>query len=151
MTVSTQSIAQSPVFANIPAEKLQVFAALATEITCAKDTTLFEEGNAANMLYILVEGKVLIKVHIASRSEQVCIAVLNHPGQLIGWSGFLTENRYTATATCSEDSRLIAFDGKAFVEALKADPVTGFTVMWHISEVISGRLRNIQRLVLKTL
>jgi CRP-like cAMP-binding protein len=151
MTAPTESIARSPMFANVPAERLQVFAALAEETTRAKDSTLFEEGDAADRLYLLQDGKVLIKVHIASRSEQVCIAVLSHPGQLIGWSGFLTANRYTATATCSEDCRLIAFDGAAFVKALEADPATGFTVMRHISEVISGRLRNIQRLVLKTL
>jgi CRP-like cAMP-binding protein len=151
MTVPTESIARSPMFANLPAEKSQVFAALAEETTCAKDGTLFEEGDTADKLYILLEGKVLIKVHLASRSEQVCIAVLSHPGQLIGWSGFLAANRYTATATCSEDSRLITFNGAAFVKALEADPATGFTVMRHISEVISGRLRNIQRLVLKTL
>jgi CRP-like cAMP-binding protein len=151
MMVPTESIAHSPMFANLPAEKLQVFAALAEETTCAKDSTLFEEGDSADKLYILVEGKVLIKVHLAARSEQVCIAVLNHPGQLIGWSGFMTASRYTATASCSEDTRLIALDGGAFVKALEADPITGFAVMRHIGEVISGRLRNIQRLVLKTL
>jgi CRP-like cAMP-binding protein len=151
MTVSTESIAHCPMFADVPAEKLQAFAALATETTCAKDATLFKEGDLADKLYILLEGKVLIKVQIASRPDQVCIAVLSHPGQLIGWSGFLKENRYTATASCSDDSRLIAMDGAALVKALEADPVTGFTVMRHISEVISGRLRNIQRLVLKTL
>jgi CRP-like cAMP-binding protein len=151
MTVSTDSIAQSPMFADVPAEKLQVFATLATEAACPKDTTLFNEGDPAEKLYILLEGKVLIKVQITSRPEQVCIAVLSHPGQLIGWSGFLKENRYTATASCSDDCRLIALDGAALVKALEADPATGFTVMRHISEVISGRLRNIQRLVLKTL
>jgi CRP-like cAMP-binding protein len=151
MTVPIESLAHCPMFADVPAEKVQVFAALATETTCAKDTALFKEGDPANNLYILLEGKVLIKVQIASRPDQVCIAVLSHPGQLIGWSGFLKANRYTATATCSDDTRLIAMDGAAFVKALEADPVTGFTVMRHISEVISGRLRNIQRLVLKTL
>jgi CRP-like cAMP-binding protein len=151
MTVPIESIAQSSMFAGIPAEKLQEFAALARETTCAKDSLLFKEGDLADNLYILLEGKVLIKIQITSRAEQVCIAVLNHPGQLIGWSAYLTGNRYTATASCSEDCRLIAFDGAAFVRALEADPVTGFTVLRHISEVISGRLRNIQRLVLKTL
>jgi toluene monooxygenase system ferredoxin subunit len=151
MTTTVETIAQSPMFNNILAEKMRKFAELAEEVTCTKNSTLFEEGAPADKLYILLRGKMIIKLQIASHPEQICIGVLTHPGQLVGWSGFLTENRYTATATCQEDSRLLAFDGAAFMRILEADPVTGFTVMRHISEVISGRLRNIQRLVLKTL
>jgi CRP-like cAMP-binding protein len=110
---------------------------------------LFEEGDPARTLYLLLRGKVLVKVEIASRAEQVCIAVLTHPGQVIGWSALLPDNHYTATVTCSEDTRLAGFDRESCMRALEADPVTGFAVMKHISEVISGRLRNIQRLVLK--
>jgi toluene monooxygenase system ferredoxin subunit len=151
MTTTVEAIALSPMFSSLPAENLQKFAELAEEITCIKDTTLFEEGAPADKLYVLLKGKIVIKLQIASRPEHVCIGVLTHPGQLAGWSGFLTENRYTATATCQEDSQLLAFNGAAFMRILEADPVTGFTVMKHISEVISARLRNIQRLVLRTL
>jgi CRP-like cAMP-binding protein len=151
MTTTVETIAQSPMFSNVPAEGLRKFAELAAEVTCAKDSALFDEGAPADKLYIVLQGKVIVKLRIASRPEQICIAVLNHPGQLVGWSGFLAENRYTATAVCQEDSRLLAFDGAAFMRILEADPAAGFTVMKHISEVISGRLRNIQRLVLKTL
>jgi CRP/FNR family cyclic AMP-dependent transcriptional regulator len=151
MATTVETISQSPMFANVPVEKLQKFAELAEEIPCVEDSTLFKEGDPANKLYILLEGKVLIKLQITSRPEQICIGVLAHPGQLVGWSGFLAENRYTATAACQENSRLLSFDGAAFMRLLEADPVTGFTVMKHFSEVISGRLRNIQRLVLKTL
>ena len=57
MTVSIESIAQSPMFADVPAEKLQVFAALATEATCPKDTTLFKAGDPAEKLD-LAEQKI---------------------------------------------------------------------------------------------
>jgi CRP-like cAMP-binding protein len=150
MTTTINHLSISPMFNHVPANKLQPFAALAEEVTCTKDSTLFEEGHPAEKLYLLLEGKVLIKIRAASRSEPACIAVLTHPGQVVGWSGFLADNKYTATASCSEDSRLLAFNGAAFMLALEADPQTGFTVMRHIGEVISGRLRNIQRLVLKT-
>jgi CRP-like cAMP-binding protein len=149
--ITPDMLARSPLFAHVPAEILQEFAELAEEVTCARDGVLFEEGDPARTLYLLLRGKALVKVEIASRAEQVCIAVLTHPGQVIGWSALLPDNHYTATVTCSEDTRLAAFDREALMRALEADPVTGFVVMKHISEVISGRLRNIQRLVLKTL
>lgn len=149
--ITPDMLARSPLFARVAAEKLEEFAELAEEVACARDSVLFSEGDPARKLYLLLRGKVLVKVEIASRAEQVCIAVLTHPGQVVGWSALLPDNHYTATATCSEDTHLAALDSVAFMRALEADPVTGFAVMKHISEVISGRLRNIQRLVLKTL
>ncbi len=73
------------------------------------------------------------------------------PGQLVGWSGFLEEARYTAGATCQADSRLLAFDGAAFMSLLESDAELGFLMLRRITNVISSRLRNIQRFVLKTL
>ena len=39
----------------------------------------------------------------------------------------------------------------ALMRALEADPAMGFVVMRRLTEVISGRLQNLQRVVLKTL
>jgi len=70
---------------------------------------------------------------------------------LVGWSGFMPPNYYTASAICQEDSHLLAFDGSAFNRLLEENRELGFTIMRRIAEVISQRLRTIQSVVLKTL
>ncbi len=149
--VTPQTLGQIELFAGLGEDALVPLAALAEEITCREGEVLFKEGGPATRLFVLLEGKVAIQVMLTSRPESLTVAALSQPGQLVGWSGSMPPNTYTASAVCQADSRLLAFDGSAFMHALEADPVTGFTIMRRIAAVISGRLRNIQGVVLKTL
>ena len=148
--ITPQTLSQSPLFAGLTEQQLAPFIDVVAEITCARGQALFREGEEARQLFILLEGRVSIQVQPTSRLEPISIASISQFGQLVGWSGFMPPNYYTATALCQENSRLLAIDGAAFMRLLEADPALGFTVMRRISEVISGRLRNIQRVVLKT-
>lgn len=149
--VTSATLAQSGLFEGLTPAQLDAFADIAEEITVAAKKTIFEEGDAAEKLYVLLEGKINLHTQLSSRPEQLSIAVLTQPGQLVGWSGFLEEARYTAGATCQADSRLLAFDGAAFMSLLESDAELGFLMLRRITNVISSRLRNIQRFVLKTL
>jgi CRP-like cAMP-binding protein len=149
--VPPTTLAKIGLFEGLTDDQLARFAALASEVAYDSGETIFEEGAEACCLYLLLEGKVKIHTHLTSRPERISIAVLNQPGQIIGWSGFLAETRYTASATCQETSCLLEFDGAAFMQLLETDPALGFVIMRRLTEVISSRLRNIQRFVLKTL
>lgn len=148
---AAQVLAGIDLFAGLSEGQLKTLAVLAKEETCARGQALFEEGSPATHLYLLLAGKITIQVQLTSRPQAVEIAVLSRPGQLVGWSGLVPPHHYTATAVCMENSRLLAMDGKALMHALEDDPGMGFLIMRRISEVISGRLRNIQQVVLKTL
>ena len=112
---------------------------------------LFQVGDAASSIFLLIKGKLGIQVQLSSRPETVSIVVLQNFGQLVGWSGLMEEAHYTATGICLEDSQLIQIDGIEFMELLEQNPEEGFLVMREISKVISGRMRNLQSVVLKTM
>ena len=145
------TLAKTGLFEGLTDDQLATFAAIAAEVAYEEGDTIFEEGEEACCLYILLDGKVKIHTQLTSRPENISMAVLNQPGQVIGWSGFLAEARYTGSATCQEESCLLEFDGPAFLEILEGDPTLGFVIMRRLTDVISSRLRNIQRFVLKTL
>jgi len=149
--IDAKMLAQSPLFAGLPEGRLAPFAALAEEITCAAGNALFREGEEASRLYMLLSGKINVQVQPTSLTHPLTIVSLGTFGQLVGWSGFMQPNYYTASAICLEDCRLLAFDGAAFNRLLESDPALGLTVMRRIAEVISQRLRLIQSTVLKTL
>ncbi len=148
---SPQLLAQCPLFEGLPESYLARFAALAEEVTCAAGDALFREGEEASRLYILLSGKVNVQVQPTALTHPLTIVSLSTFGQLVGWSGFMPPNYYTASAICQEDSRLLAFDGPAFNRLLEENHELGFTVMRRIAGVISQRLRTIQGIVLKTL
>ncbi len=149
--ITPQLLAQSPLFAGLPDDYLAQFAALADEVTCAAGGALFREGEEASRLYILLSGKVNVQVQPTALTYPLTIVSLSTFGQLVGWSGFMPPNYYTASAICQEDSHLLAFDGSAFNRLLEENRELGFTIMRRIAEVISQRLRTIQSVVLKTL
>lgn len=128
--------------------KLAEVSEISTQVNGKK---LFKVGEEAHHVYILMEGKVSIQVPLSSRPEMVSIVILSKHGQLIGWSGLMGPSHYTADAICLEDSKFLKINGEEFFEIMQADKDAGFDVMKGIVTVVSERLRNIQRVVLKTM
>jgi CRP-like cAMP-binding protein len=149
--IDANLLARSPLFAGLPEAHLAPFVTLAEEITCRAGDFLFREGEEASRLYMLLSGKVNVQVQPTSLTHPLTIVSLSTFGQLVGWSGFMLPNYYTASAVCQEDCCLLAFNGAAFNRVLEDDPALGFPVMRRIAEVISQRLRLIQSIVLKTM
>ena len=149
--ITAQELAQSPMFAGLPAEDLARFVALAQEVSCAAGTMLFREGNEASRLYLLRSGKINVQVQPTALTEPLTVVSLSTFGQMVGWSGFMPPNYYTASALCLEDSTLLAFDGQAFNRSLEDNPAVGLIIMRRIAQVISQRLRTIQGVVIKSL
>jgi CRP-like cAMP-binding protein len=81
----------------------------------------------------------------------VSIVILSKNGSLIGWSGLMGPSYYTADAICLEDSEFLKIKGEEFCQILEQDKEAGFSALLGIVSVISERLRNIQRVVLKTM
>jgi CRP/FNR family transcriptional regulator len=146
-----KELQQYDVFSGLNEEQLKPIAELAEVMKFKEGKAVFEEGKEAAYMFVLVKGKVRIQVQLTSSPENIALSVLSKPGTLIGWSGMLPGQSYTAAAICLEDTELLAFDGQALIKVLEKDCYTGFMVFRKISEVISGRVRNIQRVVLKTI
>lgn len=116
-----------------------------------KGSKLFKVGEEAHNIYILLTGKASIQVQLSSRPEMVSIVILGKMGQLIGWSGLMGPSHYTADAICLEDSKFLMINGEEFSKILEQDCEAGYRVLRGIISVISDRLRNLQRVVLKTM
>lgn len=138
-------------FEEVSHGQLSKIAVISEVAKRSRGELIFSEGDRAEYLYILVEGKVAIRVQLTSRPESVTVAVLNQTHQSFGWSGVVEPYHYTASALCEEDCYLIAIPGQKLIEILRSEPASGFEVMRHISEVISSRLRNSRAVLLKTL
>lgn len=149
--ITPQMFADSPLFDALTDDQLALFVPLAEEVAVPAGKALFRSGETASHLYILLSGKVSVQVHPTALTHPLTIVSLSTAGQLVGWSGFMPPNYYTADAVCQTDSRLLAFEGAAFNRVLEQNPAVGLVVMRRIAEVISQRLRMTQSIVLKSL
>ena len=132
-------------------ELLAKVAAIAEEKSFALGEMIFEEGEKAEWVYVLLEGKVRISIDLTSKPTYITVAMISECNWAFGWSGIVAPYRYTATATCEEETRVLALPGIQFEEILQDEPQCGCVVMKKLAELISSRLRNSRMTLLRTM
>lgn len=149
--VDTDTLHNIGLFEGLSKEQYSRIADVAEEVHHSRGTLIFQEGERAEHVYVMLEGKAAIRIHLTSRPESLTVSVINKPYQSLGWSGIVSPNYFTASAVCETDCRLLAIPGDALMEILKQDPEAAFLVMCRISELISDRLRSSRQVLLKSL
>jgi CRP/FNR family transcriptional activator FtrB len=144
-------LTQAGLFEGLSEEQLTAIADLCEEVTCQKGEVLFWEGDPAEYVYILLEGEITIYVQLSSSPGRVTVSVVNQPFETLAWSGAVSPHRYSASALCETDCRLLEINGKALMAMLEQNPTVGFVVVRRLAEVISGRLWNTRVSLIKTM
>jgi CRP-like cAMP-binding protein len=112
---------------------------------------VFDEGEKAEYVYVLIEGKVRVSISLTSQPARISVAMIEELGWVFGWSGIVAPYRYTAAATCEINSKVLAIPGLQFEELLMKEPKCGCTVMKKMAELISSRLRSSRMVLIRTL
>ena len=105
-------------------------------------TTIFEQKDIANHLYLLVEGAVDV-VFKPYDSPPMTITSLR-PGNFFGWSAAIGNVVYTSSAICQEDSEVLRISGKKLRQLCKKHPTAGRIVLQLLADSVSSRWSNAQ-------
>ncbi|NIM95999.1 MAG: cyclic nucleotide-binding domain-containing protein [Anaerolineales bacterium] len=149
--VSTEIISQVELFEGLPRRQLSKVAEFFEEESYSRGALIFNEGDPAECLYVLLEGKVAIRLHLSSRPESVTVAMLEQTYETFGWSSLVAPYYYTASALCEDNCKVLSISGLDLIGILEQEPASGFEVMRKITEVIGSRLRNSRMVLLKSL
>ncbi|MFC1978191.1 cyclic nucleotide-binding domain-containing protein, partial [Chloroflexota bacterium] len=134
----------SQLFKGLTDDELDKITGLCSEEAYEAGTTIFSEGEEANKLYIVEEGKVILEMTLRigpGSGRQGTIDVVT-TGQICGWSAIAESQILTMSARCVEETRVITLDGAGLWRLLEEDPHTGYKVMKRLVGVVSSRLRN---------
>ncbi len=104
-----------------------------------KDEVIFHEGDVADYIYFLLEGKVNLQTS-TFENKSIVTDVLR-TGDFFGWSGVFEGAKMTATAICASDVKLAKIPRDDFMNELTKHSDTGIQVMIRVAETISRRLR----------
>jgi CRP/FNR family cyclic AMP-dependent transcriptional regulator len=148
---NAEELSQVALFDGISIEQCARIADIAEEKHFSQGELIFREGDRAEHIYVLLDGKVTIRVHLTSRPESLTVSVINQVHQSFGWSGVVSPYHFTASALCETACQVYAIPGQQLMDILKDDPESGFQVMCKISELISNRLRSSRQVLLKSL
>ncbi|MBW2468518.1 MAG: cyclic nucleotide-binding domain-containing protein [Deltaproteobacteria bacterium] len=97
---------------------------------------LFHEGEPARHFFVLLKGRV--KLSLGETGPVVYM--VRHPGEIIGWSGLIGRDRYSASGECMEETNLLKFDRNDFLEILKKYPENEALLFKRLAEMLGNRL-----------
>src|SRR3990172_6905625 len=125
------------IFEGLTAPELKAVTEISEAARFPKGAMVFRENEEAKKLYVLLEGKVAIQFEVGRHLEAVVHTVM--PGQAFGWSALVQPYQFTASARCTEDSRLVTVDREGIRKLLELDCHIGFIVMEKLAGLVSGR------------
>jgi CRP-like cAMP-binding protein len=109
---------------------------LAEKLSQAEKDVLFKAGDPAGHFYVLLKGQV--KLSLADTGPVVYM--VRQPGEIIGWSGLIGRDAYSATGECVEATNLLKFDRDVFLRILKKYPKNEALLFRRLAEMLGNRL-----------
>ncbi len=145
MPVTPESLQRFELFTEFTDEDLAELAKLCTEKHCSHGAKLIEEGDPADRLYLVLDGKLSLEKRVQlgrSGSSRKATISIRGPGNAIGWSSLVEPWTYTLSAVCIEPCRLLVIEGRD-IRCFGADnPEAGLKLMNAIARIVRGRMED---------
>lgn len=127
-------LAPMPLFAHCSERELRAVAQAARPRTFEAGTTLFNEGDTGEELFLLVSGKVAVQ-HAGKT-----LATLG-PGSNFGEMAMLDDKTRSATIVALEQSEAMTVHRDAFFAMLRGNPMLAMKILWNMLLRLSANLR----------
>lgn len=137
--VTPEMLCGMPLFSDLTDDHVGVIAGISSVRSVPLNQEIFHEGDKRDFLYVVLEGRVALEMHIPGRGRVRILTV--EPNEVLGWSSVADVSpKRTLTARSVTPATLLAIDSEKLLAACKADCLLGYTVMHHIANVIANRL-----------
>ncbi len=138
--MTNELIDQLPFFAGLTSHQLEQFKQLFMPVDYYSGTLLFDQGEPAEYLYLVVIGEVVIRY---KPDDGAVITVARvRPGGIVGWSAALGSRAYTSAAMCEEYTQMLRLSGSDLRTLCSEFPEAGILFLDRLATVIAERLRN---------
>jgi CRP-like cAMP-binding protein len=140
---------QVQIFHDLPAFQQARLASLFSFCEYQADQTIFEQGERARHLYLVMQGEVAVIFKPDDGTEMVVARI--KPQGVVGWSAAIGSPFYTSSVKCSTDSILLQVDSHDLRILCNMDPELGRILLERLAIIIAERLRNTHAQVLALL
>lgn len=123
-------------FCNLSEPEKQIISKKKGDNFYKKGQVIFYEGNHANGLFCLYEGKVKLTKLGKDGKEQ--IIRFSKDGDILGYRSLLSNEPYHATATAMEDSYICTISKEKFLTVIEDNPKLSFKVIQLLSKDLKG-------------
>jgi CRP/FNR family transcriptional regulator, cyclic AMP receptor protein len=132
-------ITDSPVFAGLDPEELELIAGCASNVVFHEGARLFREGDPADVFFLVRHGLVALDAYVPNRGQLTVETV--GAGEIVGWSWLVPPYRWHFTGRAVEPIRAVQFDGACLRGKCDADPVLCRDLLTRFAQVLVNRLQ----------
>jgi NTE family protein len=129
---------QSPLFEGLSAAQLALLRPLFTPCDFYSGTMLFDQGDPAEFLYIVIVGEVVV-IFEPDDGPPITVARVQ-PAGVVGWSAAVGSRTYTSRAECSTYTQLLRVRGTELRRLCEQNPAISAVILDRLATVIAQRL-----------
>ena len=142
--ISPELLRRYPFFGPLNEKQRKAIAMVADEIQMKEKQVVFEECQAADALYLLIEGDIDLTYKSEEefhpkKTKVFSVGEIN-PQEVFAISALIEPYEYNATATVTKDGRAIKIDAIALRELIEQDVQLGYILMHQIAKTAMERL-----------
>ena len=135
-----------PLFHELNATDLATVEALAVDKHVPRGTTILNEGEIGDSLFVIVEGRV--KVFIGDDEGREITLKLLGAGDFFGEMSLIDKQPRSASVSAMENTSLKVLSYQAFHDCLQSTPAIGINVMTSLAKRLRDADRKISNLAL---
>ena len=128
------------IFKDLDESELGEIAEVCREEKYVSGEYIFREGESGNRLYLIVEGEVRISRDVPGSGEEA-LAVLK-PGALFGEMAVFDRSDRSTHAISNGGTTVLTITRPDFEMLLDFNREMAYKVLWSVTRLLSGRLRN---------
>ncbi|MEW5733634.1 MAG: cyclic nucleotide-binding domain-containing protein [Thermodesulfobacteriota bacterium] len=135
-----------PIFDALSDEELAQVDACCVEKEYAANERIFADGEKADYLYVVLEGRVDLRFEVPGKDSSPEDNITSvRQAQTFGWSALMQSPIYSLSAYCATaHCRVLQASRKCLLAVFEKDPRMGYTVMGNVAEVIRMRFHQLQ-------
>lgn len=139
------SLSRSAIFADMAEDTIRDLCGCGQVLSFDPDSKLFERGDRAEDLMILVDGviELVFPLRILGVSREIPMES-KHAGDVVAWSALVRPYHFTLSARCATSCTLMSMGRAALFRFFETDPATGYVLMRNLAGVIGRRLQALQ-------
>jgi CRP/FNR family cyclic AMP-dependent transcriptional regulator len=129
-------------FHGLGETQIQTLAPFFAPQTWVAGTVVFEQGDSAEFLYLVVSGELTIRY----KPDDGPMMNMTHvqPGGIFGWSAAMGNPTYTSGAVCALDSEVLRIRGADLRMLCDKHPDLGRVILDRLSAIIAERQQSQQ-------
>ena len=129
-----------PLFKEVDDYILHLLEPLFEPFSCPEGTVIFEQGEPAHFLYLVLEGSVEVLYKPYDGPQLTLTSIVQ--GSIIGWSAVVGNLTYTSGAICKEDIQAIRMAGRDLHKLCASEPEAGRIILNLLADSVSSRWKD---------